>query len=192
MSPIKTGYLVIANAAMSFFWLRCFVAAASALVGGGKCELSQLHPHVLWAIGIGCLEVVNAGLGLTRQNILSVIMFVGARAFVGVYLPPISGCTLPFLLTAATWGAGETVRFACFAGDSLSPSPALKTVRYNAGPIFFPIGVLGEWLMLFSAAQQPGLACVWALVAIWPAGFVVLMRQLLAQRAKHMGKVKGN
>ena len=91
---------------------------------------------------------------------------------------------------AAATRRGETVRFCCFAGDSLNPSPALKTMRYNAGPIFFPIGVLGEWLMLYQAAQDPALVWVWALVAVWPAGFVVLMRQLLGQRAKHMRKAK--
>ena len=70
---------------------------------------------------------------------------------------------------------------------SLSPSLTCPhpQVRYTVGPIMFPIGSLGEWLLLIGAMQD-GRPALWAPVIGWPIGFAVLMRQLLAQRRKHL------
>ena len=48
----------------------------------------------------------------------------------------------------------------------------------------------GVAMLIHAARTDAALPWLWALVAIWPVGFAVLMKQLLAQRAKHMRKAK--
>ncbi|KAL7578695.1 hypothetical protein ACA910_009833 [Epithemia clementina (nom. ined.)] len=66
-----------------------------------------------------------------------------------------------------------------------------KWIRYTAGPILFPLGVVGEMSMLGQVAwrhyDRPYV--LWPLLlllVLWPLGFAVLMKQLLQQRRKFL------
>ena len=121
------------------------------------------------------------------------------------------------LWTVLCWSLGDTIRFACFTGctaveyewcssssSSLAKPPvsaqtttttttsqrilhAAKWIRYTAGPILFPLGVIGEVCMLGHVAVQGGRPYLWILIlGLWPLGFFTLLTQLLHQRRKFL------
>jgi len=177
------GYMAVANTLVSLSWLTLSVVAATSLQ---VCDdFWQIQKLVVATTALSCLEVVHAAVGLTRSKPGNVILFVGARAFIALYICPLAGCSATYRTTAFTWGLGECIRLGCFAVDAVRPSVTAKTVRYTVGPIMFPIGSLGEWVLLIGAMRD-GRPALWAPVIGWPIGFAVLMRQLLAQRRKHL------
>ena len=105
--------------------------------------------------------------------------------------------------TAACWALGDTIRFGCFFFDGLASLASngsvpggvdWKLVRYTAGPFFFPLGSAGELAMIIAVVcTMTGTTvmmdwCMRLLVLVWPVGFFPLMRQLLAQRRKHIAR----
>jgi hypothetical protein len=60
----------------------------------------------------------------------------------------------------------------------------MKSIRFTVGPILFPIGAGGEFLMVVLAAtgRRPKLFIA---AALWPIFFYPMMKQLLKQKRKH-------
>jgi Protein tyrosine phosphatase-like protein, PTPLA len=82
------------------------------------------------------------------------------------------------MLTITAWSFGDTIRFACFCLDSLVPGGLhlAKAIRYTVAPLLFPVGFGGEFLMILAAAKN-GRPLLFAVAALWPFGFYVLMSQ---------------
>ena len=175
-------YMAFANAACALSWFSCAIITVGAFP---QCdEFWSVHRFVTAASVLSTLELVHAYIGLTRSAPGNVALFLGARSFVGLCVAPMEGCSPAYRYTAFIWGCGESVRLGCFAIDQLRTSRAVRSVRYTAGPICFPLGTAGEWTMLIQASLN-GRPALWAVVIGWVPGFAVLMKQLLAQRRKH-------
>lgn len=149
------------------------------------CE-NTLRPIVLTALAVSYIELFTSLIGLTRSNPIQVLLFSTVRAGVEVLLAPLLPCGCwQHLLTIICWSCGDTIRFGCFAADSIAPqlTSLVKSVRYTCGPILFPLGAGGEMLMAIRAASdgRPG---IYVAAALWPVGFYPLMNQLLKQRRK--------
>jgi hypothetical protein len=89
------------------------------------------------------------------------------------------------LMTVTSWSLGDTIRFGSFAINTYNPQiTIMKSIRFTVGPILFPIGAGGEFLMVVLAAtgRRPKLFIA---AALWPIFFYPMMKQLLKQRRKH-------
>lgn len=180
----KAAYLAVANGTASLTWAWLAVVSTRALMSG--CDYDAMQFVIDLSIALSGLELLHSFIGLTKTKPQSVALFVGARAFIGLYVCRMFPCSTAYMLTALAWGCGETVRLGCFAVDSVLPSRTVKTVRYTVGPLCFPMGSFGEWVLLINAAMLGRDRGMWILVVGWPIGFAALMKQLLAQRVKHM------
>jgi hypothetical protein len=146
-----------------------------------------LTPIVHQALLCSFLEVINSLLGVTSSNTVQVLLFAvvrwGVESFVASRLP----CgAWQHLLTVFCWSLGEVTRFGCFLVDGILAGDNArwaKSIRYTVGPLLFPVGALGEMLMVIRVAHDGG-PVVYVAAALWPLGFYPLMKQLLRQRRK--------
>ena len=189
------AWLVVSNLGLAATWFYAGSVAVS-----GECDADALLRAASVAILVTTLEFFHALLGITRSGPGNVALFTVARAIIGVVIGARLPCHPAFVATVLAWSCGEIVRFTCFSLTALTTLSAswdrfaaarLRAVRYNAGPVFFSIGTCGEIVMLVLAATSSTSGSTWwtwALVVGWPAGFFILMRQLLKQRRKHLRK----
>jgi hypothetical protein len=197
------AWLVATNAAVALAWLNVVLVAflnreqlwrnesRSATEAGVVVCQRQLIPATRIALYISFVELFNVLAGFTRSKAPQVLLFGMVRLGVETLLTPILGCADRLhLFTVLCWSVGDTVRFSCFFFDNLLSSAAAwpKTIRYSVGPFLFPLGAIGEMLMVMAVARlQKNGAVRWAIVGaagLWPAGFITLYRQLLRQRRK--------
>lgn len=203
MDKQKRLLLVACNCAMILMWgrvLRLFLSEGwNGLASNEESSSSMpsvcddvFRRTVLRALALTGLEFTNALVGLTRSSPLPVLLFVSVRLGTEYWVAPLIGCgAWQHLFTVLCWASGDIVRFGCFAVDSALESGSYwaKSVRYTVGPIVFPLGTLGEFLMVLAAASN-GRPLLYGAAALWPVGFYPLMKQLLKQRKKHFTKLK--
>lgn len=153
-----------------------------------------LRPALFVALAVSAVvEVSTSATGLTKSNILQVLLFASVRTGTEYWLAPLVGCgSFPHLFTALCWSIGEVVRFGCFAMDQAAMSDTntkgsrlAKSIRYSVGPVLFPLGAGGEMSMAIYAGHLHGQPMLYAAASLWPLGFYPLMKQLLKQRRKH-------
>ena len=185
------------NAAMMLGWMRVLLFLLS-VFGKPTVRLcnGEFTPLVKLALIISFLEVFNAATGITRSKPQQALLFAVVRFGVEFLVAPVlSTCPSAWshLLTVFCWSLGDTIRFGCFFLDSLSidGSRWAKYIRYSVGPILFPLGTLGEMLMVLTWARQThhaiySLALYVAALGLWPLGFYSLFTQLLRQRRKFL------
>lgn len=195
-TAIRRTWLILSNATMMIGWLRVWLLlvrkyAEIRLHPVAICE-EQLVPALRFALAVSFVELLNALIGVTRSKTQQVLLFAVIRMGVQVYVAPLlDSCSAwQNLLTVACWSLGDTVRFACFWLDNVVPGGSrwAKSVRYTVGPVLFPLGTVGEMLMVMAAAsKQSGSVAKLALYSaacLWPIGFYFLFTQLLRQRQK--------
>jgi Protein tyrosine phosphatase-like protein, PTPLA len=203
---VVKAWLVGTNAAVALAWSNVVLVALlhrQRLLDDDESRICESHliPATRFALYISFVELFNALAGFTRSKAPQVLLFGLVRLGVEMLLTPILGCSDRLhLFTVLCWSAGDTVRFACFFFDNLllassNPSTWPKTIRYSVGPFLFPLGAIGEMLMVIAVAFQKDGAVRWAILgaaSLWPAGFITLYRQLLRQRRKFFaGKAAG-
>ena len=147
--------------------------------------VNQLNNDVSLALAISFLELFNASIGLTRSKPHQVLLFSMVRFGVQILAAPLLPCTdWRHLLTIFCWSLGDSIRFFCFVLDIMVPQAHIaKAIRYTVGPVLFPVGALGEMLMIAEVARG-GRPLVYIAAALWPLGFYPLYSQLLKQRKK--------
>jgi hypothetical protein len=196
-STIRRAWLVLSNAAMMIGWLRVLQLvvrkydAIRLLYPVAVCE-EQLEPALRLALAVSFVELLNALAGVTRSKPQQVLLFAVIRMGVqAIVAPLLDSCSAwQHLFTVACWSLGDTVRFACFWLDNVVPggSRLAKSVRYTVGPILFPMGTVGEMLMVMAAASKQTDAfsklAMYGAACLWPVGFYFLFTQLLRQRQK--------
>jgi Protein tyrosine phosphatase-like protein, PTPLA len=198
---VVKAWLVGTNAAVALAWSNVVLVALlhrqRLLDDESRLCASHLIPATRVALYCSFVELFNALAGFTRSKAPQVLLFGLVRLGVEMLLTPILGCSDRLhLFTVFCWSVGDTVRFACFFFDNLLlASTWPKTIRYSVGPFLFPLGAIGEMLMVIAVALQKNGAVRWAILgaaSLWPAGFITLYRQLLRQRRKFFaGKAAG-
>lgn len=190
----QRAWMLGSNATMMISWarvLRTFYRHHDELLWGDPelstlCE-ATLVPDLRLALVVSFLEFFNSMVGLTKSNPKSVLLFAVVRAGVEMLAAPmLPSCRQwQHLYTTFIWSLGDTVRFGCFVLDIMVPNARLaKSIRYTVGPVLFPFGAFGEVLMLVEVARYRSWYWLYLLAALWPLGFVPLMKQLLKNRRK--------
>jgi Protein tyrosine phosphatase-like protein, PTPLA len=207
MYRFGNAWLVATNAAVALSWANVvliFLLHRQKLLllledERSLCE-ARLIPATKLALYLSFVEFFNAVAGFTRSKASQVLLFGVVRFGVEMLLTPILGCSDRLhLFTVLCWGVGDTVRFTCFFFDNFiltSNATWPKAVRYSVGPFLFPLGAIGEMLMVVSVALKNKGAVCWAIfgaASLWPVGFITLYQQLLRQRKKFFaGKKEKN
>ena len=192
-SPMIRYYLLFCNSTMMIGWARTFRVVFrnwSTLQDPQNPVCQQLlEPYTQLALWLSCLELLNAAMGVTRSKPHQVLLFAGARSSVEFLITPLLGdnyCAHVYhLYTVTFWSFGDMIRFGCFTLDNLVPQATLaKKVRYTVGPIMFPLGILGETLIVYEVARLTWHPFFLVATVLWPVFGIVLMRQLLKQRRR--------
>lgn len=165
LSSVSKLYLLAYNGILSAGWLLILMQTIRYTVQH-RVALQQLSGYVpgLYAEIRGPLkifqtaafmEVVHSFIGLVSSSVVVTFLQVYSRLFllwavlVGVQSVS-SGIGL--LLIAYAWSITEVVRYAYYFFGLLDNVPYLiKWARYTLFYILYPIGVLGELLLMFSA-----------------------------------------
>lgn len=186
--------LMLGNAAIHVAWTRVLWSLAFEGINEDNC-ISIIKPQTMTALMISCIEFFNAVLGLTRSKPHQVLLFASVRAGVEMMVAPLIPCSaFQHTFTILMWSLDGLIRFGCFGFDALlsllgqTSPPIVKSIRYTAGPLLFPLGAGGEMAMVLLAAKDDRPALYFA-ASLWPLFFYPLMKQLLKQRAKHFKKL---
>ena len=194
-NSLVRGWLVATNAAMMLGWARVLLALAiriEALLEDRMLCNDYLGTKTRLALILSFLELLNALAGFTRSKPPQVLLFALVRAGVEVLVTPQlhSQCSSwTHIATVAFWSMGDTIRFGCFMSDTVfTNSTWPKAVRYTVGPLLFPLGAVGEMVMVLELASRQTNTTqkitIYAAAALWPLGFYPLFTQLLRQKQK--------
>ena len=191
---LSTAWLASSNLIVSVAWARVFfliISHRDALYDGNNNDICQdvLIPATHTALYLSFVELLNSLIGLTRSKPIQVLTFNAVRMGVALWIAPKLPCHCwQTLITITCWSFGDTVRFGCFGIDTLLPGGrAAKNIRYTVAPLLFPVGALGEMLMVMRVGTAT--FCLFSL--LWPVGFYPLMMQLLKQKQKHFSRDPG-
>jgi very-long-chain (3R)-3-hydroxyacyl-CoA dehydratase len=194
---------IFTNALMALGWLRVLVFFVWTFLGRREVTFQppcndEFVPMLHLALMISFLEVFNSVTGVTRSKPAQALLFAVIRFGVETVVAPVLP-TCPsawsHVFTVLCWSLGDSVRFGCFFFDSLNAdgSRLAKYLRYLVGPVLFPLGTLGEMIMVLTWARQTfstnvvhSLALYIAALCLWPLGFYSLFTQLLRQRRKFL------
>lgn len=153
------------------------------------------------AQGLAILEVVHAVLGIAGSKWLFTLLQVSSRFLVAAILVfmagsfPASG-TAPcgYVLIAFAWSITELVRCISYLTDLTKRSNSvIKWLRYSLFLVMYPVGVTGEFLILFGFwqwhnAQIDSIAIALGLIAVaYVIFFPVLFGHMMRQRKAKLG-----
>jgi Protein tyrosine phosphatase-like protein, PTPLA len=191
-------WLIATNACMMFSWMHVLVTLLSLYSKQTTLCNDQFVPKVNTALMISFLELFNSITGVTRSKPAQVLIFamirLGVEQFIG---SNIGTCPTSWshALTVTCWSVGDTVRFGCFLLDCIAPNGSrwAKFIRYTIGPVLFPLGTMGEMVMVLTMAGETykmnkfhSIFMYFAALLLWPMGFHLLFTQLLSQRRKFL------
>jgi hypothetical protein len=147
---------------------------------------ATLGSAINWALWISMMEILNCLFRLTSSPLPAVVLFSCTRMGVEKIVAPLLPCSSwQHLITVLSWSLGDTIRFGTFAINTANPQLVwTKSFRFMVGPILFPIGALGEMMMVVAAAQN-GRPKAYLAATLWPVFFYPMMKQLLKQRRRH-------
>jgi len=208
-------YLLAYNAAQACGWAAVLARLALYVAGGSVGEPWRAFgaPGLLFWQNLAALEVCHALLGVVRAPWLTTAMQVASRLLVVnlVQAEPALWQVWPLLLVGACWGCTEVVRYAWYAAKllgallgapSVLPLRPHTWLRYSTFLLLYPLGVLGELLLLHAALPTPlGQAAPLAAAGVptpvasllraamlaYVPGFPLLFVHMLRQRAKVLG-----
>lgn len=152
------GYLILYNTLSALAWSFLLYNLAKSFF------IDDLHnPHVLfqktglylaYLQTVALLEVMHAALGWVRSGVISNVIQIASRLFViwvaGVYGG--SGKHWAYGMMAVAWALSDFTRYAYYLTQLTEvPAPLLKWARYNFFLVLYPVGTLGEAILIYLA-----------------------------------------
>ena len=193
---LKRNWLIVYNGITLLAWM---VFAATVLADG--MQMSVRGAIVLAvAQGLAVFEVAHAIMGIAGSNWLLTTLQVASRFLVAALIMlmtingPTSGLeTYGYPLIALAWAITEIVRALSYMADLLHRSwPVVTWLRYSLFIGLYPIGVSGEFLILYGFWQWRGgqldlIALALAAIALsYVVFFPKLFGHMLRQRKKKL------
>jgi len=188
---MKAQYLATVNATLSLLWFRVLYYSQLPMVVEEKTPLYQA------LVATAAIEIMHSMLRISKSPLLPILLFNTVRLGVEYWVASAAASytCVPHTLMIMAWSLGDGIRFACFALLSAFDSDFPKHIRYNVGPLLFPVGAFAEaWLVVHVANQQQTKDVhrylLYAAACLWPVGFYPLYTQLLRQRRKFYQSTK--
>jgi very-long-chain (3R)-3-hydroxyacyl-CoA dehydratase len=158
---LVNGYLVIYNSLSAMAWAFLLFSLAKSFFA------DDLHNHqVLFAKTglflarlqtVALLEVLHAALGWVRSGVLSNVIQISSRLFV-IWMAAVysnTGHLWAYGMMATAWALSDFTRYAYYLTQLTGlSSPVLKWARYNFFLVLYPVGTLGEAILIFFAMKK--------------------------------------
>jgi len=151
---MRTAYLKAYNLILAMGWLVLLVYWST--LGGQLDRFGLLLLNVCQ--GAAVLEIIHVAVGGVRSSIFNTALQVASRIFVvvlvdllpaGEYLS-LGGLTGLHLILIA-WSITEVVRYSYYFTNLMGrESASLRFCRYTFFIVLYPLGVVGEALIIFS------------------------------------------
>lgn len=153
------------------------------------------------AQGLAIIEIAHAIMGIAGSNWMMTLLQVSSRFFI-TFLVMLMASNCPCIglesfgypLIAVAWSLTEIVRALNYLGDLLNKSwKTILWLRYSLFLVCYPIGVAGEFLILYGFWQWRGASVdliAFSLMAIgvsYVVFFPKLFGHMLHQRKKKLG-----
>lgn len=203
-STAKTGYLILYNAISAILWAAVLGRTIGAnVLKGPPFVFLATGEFVKWTQTLMIMDVVHALLGVVRSDPLTAGAQVASRLVLiwAVQNPFPHLCQSPIYSTMLfAWSLTEVIRYSFLAVKLCGSEPyPFLWVRYSAYRILYPMGILSEWYMMYSALAGPAsrLGNVFFYVlalcfgVIWPYGAFFLIGHMERQRKKVLRAAKG-
>jgi len=153
------------------------------------------------AQGLAIIEVMHAILGIAGSKWLLTLLQVSSRFLVAAILvfmassfPASGAANCGYVLIAFAWSITELVRCISYITDLTKRSNSVvKWLRYSLFFVMYPVGVTGEFLILYGFwqwrnAQIDGITIALGLIAVaYVVFFPVLFGHMMRQRKAKLG-----
>lgn len=209
------GYLIFYNSVSAMAWAFLLLLLAKSFF----IDSPQNHQILFTKTGLylaylqsfALLEVVHAALGWVRSGVISNVIQIASRLFV-IWVAGVMGNTgkhWAYAVMALAWALSDLTRYTYYLSQLTEVSaPFLKWARYNFFLVLYPVGTLGEAILIFLARLKwsdnillsYGLLTVLAIytpgnfilifyvlyfIIAFNLGFLYMYSHMLQQRAKH-------
>ncbi|SCV03379.1 LAMI_0H07690g1_1 [Lachancea mirantina] len=168
----------------------------------GQPAFYESTKNSLTYVQLGALiEILNSLLGIVRAPLLTTLAQVASRLLIAVgifqYVPDAPNARAwPYVSLISAWSATEVVRYLFYYFNLTSSSGApvfLQILRYNMFWVLYPLGVLSELLIIYSALPlvETRFGIVYHRLLIvamltYIPGFPMLFTHMMVQRKKTM------
>jgi very-long-chain (3R)-3-hydroxyacyl-CoA dehydratase len=151
-------YLIIYNTLSAFAWgFLLFNLGKSYFIDDAEdyeILFSKTGFYLAYLQTLALLEVLHAALGWVRSGVMSNVIQIASRLFViwvaGVFGG--SGKHWAYGMMSVAWALSDFTRYAYYLTQLTEISvPALKWARYNFFLVLYPVGTLGEAILIFLA-----------------------------------------
>ena len=193
---MKKTWLISFNAITLLAWVLFVVYTG---VHGFRFD-GQSIIMLAFAQGLAIFEVTNSIFKLAGANWVFTALQVGSRCLVVIVLWLLPrdlvadlGVYSGFFLVSMTWGITEIIRAAFYLSELFEKRiPGLLWMRYTFFIVLYPIGVLGEFMVMFSFIEwrefnhdliNVGLGIIALLYVVF---FPKLYRHMFLQRKKKL------
>lgn len=161
-SLLAKAYLLVYNGLLTAGWSLLvfntvqYTLSHAASING---SVPGLYKSIRWPLQVfqtaALLEIVHSLIGLVPSGVMTTLMQVYSRVFITwamlEFTPGVSG-NLGLLLIAFAWGVTEVVRYSYYFFSLVGSVPyPIKWCRYTFFYILYPVGVVGEHMLMFTA-----------------------------------------
>ncbi|AGO13237.1 AaceriAFR090Wp [[Ashbya] aceris (nom. inval.)] len=202
------GTLALYNlfSALSWAYILANVAVVYPRIGQPRFYVATKGLVTVVQCGM-LIEVFNAAAGIVKTPVFTTLAQVLSRVLVVVcifrYIPEApNAASWPYITLLVAWSVTEIVRYSyyfCNLVRSAGTPKWLTILRYNLFWVLYPLGVMSELLILYSALPYAEARYgAWAKYTIVTAmllyipGFPTLYLHVIAQRRKVMKTLRNN
>ncbi|KAL4945189.1 hypothetical protein BDV06DRAFT_231588 [Aspergillus oleicola] len=202
-TPAK-AYLLFYNGLSALLWLRILLTivtitfTSDASTSATESIYTTLEPQTRWTQTLAVVEILHSATGITRSPVFTTFTQIFARSvqvWVINHLYPAATSTshfYPAMLFA--WSLADSVRYAYFAvlQSGLAVPSVLKYLRYSLFTVLYPVGIAGEWWLMYRAIGETGSAVgrgvLWGCLGLYAPGSVMMYSYMLNQRRKTLSR----
>ena len=169
------SYLILYNTLSAIAWsVLLFNTGKSFLLDDPYNHQILFHKtgiYLAYLQTVALLEVLHAAMGWVRSGVVSNVIQIASRLFViwvaGVYGG--SGKHWAYGMMSVAWALSDFTRYAYYLTQLTDASvPILKWARYNFFLVLYPVGTLGEAILIYLARLKwaKNLALSYGLLAV--------------------------
>lgn len=158
---IVRGYLVIYNAVSAVAWAYLLFNLCRSYLVDEPQNYRILFPktgkYLAYLQSAAVLEIIHAALGWVPSSVISNVIQIASRLFI-IWVCAIhfnQGKHWGYALLSFAWSISDLTRYCYYLTQLLGVSaPLLKWARYNFFLVLYPVGTIGEVMLLFWARQR--------------------------------------
>ncbi|RAL10896.1 putative membrane protein [Aspergillus homomorphus CBS 101889] len=202
MSP-KSTYLTIYNTINALLWARILLTLLTTLLSPHPSTTTRvytaLEPTTKWTQTLANLELLHSALGITNSPLFTTFTQNFARTVqvwaINHAFPDVTASSAAYAAMVGAWSLADATRYTYFAVLSSSTTSTgrkvpgwLKWLRYSLFLGLYPVGIAGEWWLMFRALRVTGSWWVVALfgffLGLYLPGSVMMYKYMVRQRRK--------